>query len=515
MKSPDLLIIGSGIVATAVALRAVQHGLTVEILEKGPELDYPHLQAFQDEVEAGLPGPRTEAAPDLKALTQAGDYRGDFNRERIMVTGGSATRWGAALGRLDPHDFQHWPLSYDDLEPFYCEAEALLGASGNDQENPFAPPRSRPYPLPPFELTSDLRDLNHGLKKDGLELFPSPQARTRHSYDGRPGCQNNRVCITCPIGARYSPNHHLQQARATGLCRLRTGVGARRILLDAKGRARAVVFRPVDGSDQELSARVIVLAAGAVESARLLLLSSSSSHPHGLGNGSDQVGRNFMLHHCWPAHIHYPRPVLAGRMGADGGHCRRFVHHEQRHRKGGILVQMRSEVATFQPSHGLTSMRTPQDVMQSMASLAHCQVIHLHAESRPDPGKRLSLSRRLDRFGDPLAHIDYRLSNYDLATWKFAQELFERFARASGGEAAQTLTADGFVSAFHHMGCLRMSAEARDGVVDARGRAHGVPGLFVLGGAVFADSSAIHPTLTMVAHALYSFAAIQAEVFSS
>lgn len=220
-----------------------------------------------------------------------------------------------------------------------------------------------------------------------------------------------------------------------------------------------------------------------------------------------------MLHHCWPAHIHYPRPVLAGRMGADGGHCRRFVHHEQRHRKGGILVQMRSEVATFQPSHGLTSMRTPQDVMQSMASLAHCQVIHLHAESRPDPGKRLSLSRRLDRFADPLAHIDYRLSNYDLATWKFAPGTVQRFARASGGEAAQTLTADGFVSAFHQLGCLRIGRGPRRWWTRVGGPT-ACPDCLCWG-VVFADSSAIHPTLTMVAHALYSFAAIQAEVFSS
>src|SRR4029077_20509055 len=137
--------------------------------------------------------------PDLQNLTLSGDYSFDFERGRAMVVGGTATHWGAGCLRMTPPDFNtqrrygygaDWPLTYDDLETYYCDAERFLGVSGTDADNPFAPPRTRPYPLPPFELSYDDRVFAEKLRKHGIVLHTFPQARTRLPYEKRPGCMN-------------------------------------------------------------------------------------------------------------------------------------------------------------------------------------------------------------------------------------------------------------------------------------------------------------------------------------
>lgn len=500
----SLVVVGSGIVGALVAWEAVSRGVRVEILEKGPPLEYPHARAFEDEVVAALPGPVGGPPADLRGATLSGDYRQVLAKERILVAGGSTTRWGGAVGRLGPEDFEtgtrfgtgrDWPFRYADLEPFYARAEALLGVSGDDAGNPFAPPRSGPYPLPAFGLSPDLLALQEGLRKAGLDLHPSPQARTRQAFDGRPECQNLRTCRVCPIGARYSPNHHLERAVATGLCTIRTGAAVRRILVDRAGAVSGVLWRGWDDrEDRELPARRVVLAAGTLETTRLLLLS-------GLGDASGHLGRHLMLHHIFPAHLHYPEPMHAGRTGWDGGQTRRFTQGPERRRRGGVLVQMRSEPGYM---HGWLppDLRDGQDVLRAMADLPRCQTVHLHAESISSPGKVLRLSDERDRFGDPVIHMHYRLSEYDAETLRFAGRLLERFAAATGAEVAEPLQPTGFTSGCHHMGTCRMAEDPRDGVTDEHGRVHGVPGLWVLGGALFPGSTAIHPTLTMAAHAL-------------
>ena len=125
----------------------------------------------------------------------------DLNSERVMVVGGTATVWQAVTLRMLPQDFktrtwygygEDWPLVYDDLEPYYCKAEALLGVSGTDADNPFAPRRSSPYPLPAFELSYDDAIFADRLRQHGIVLHTTPQARTRAAYGGRPGMHELR-----------------------------------------------------------------------------------------------------------------------------------------------------------------------------------------------------------------------------------------------------------------------------------------------------------------------------------
>ena len=235
MSGEAVAVVGSGIVGTTIAYRLAQAGHTVDIYEKGREGPDPAL-AFEENIVGRIGDPASEPPPDLKHLETSGAYRPNLDGERNFRVGGSAATWGGVTARLHPDDFAtrsrfgfglDWPFPYEALEPDYCDAEAMLGVSGSDEGNPFAAPRSRPYPLPAFELNYDARRLAERARDGGLILHTTAQARNRVPYDERAACANFGTCDYCPTGARYSPAHHLARAVGTGRCRLHTDVSVR------------------------------------------------------------------------------------------------------------------------------------------------------------------------------------------------------------------------------------------------------------------------------------------------
>lgn len=518
MSDSTVVIVGSGIAATAIAHHLTENGHDVVIFEKGPDYPYPHSQQYREDILFNYTNPAWKLGPDLKNLTISGDYRWDLNDyERGMVVGGSATHWSGMTPRMRPTDFERrsrfgygldWPLRYADLEPYYCKAETLMGVSGTDADNPYAPPRSRAFPLPPFALSYGDRILAQRLKRSGIVLHTTPQARTRVAYDGRPGCQNFGVCETCPIGVRYSPNHHLLRAQATGRCRIVSNASVRRVLLGADGTARAVVYRSnAGGKDLEHGAKAIVIAAGAIETPRLLLLSKEKGHPDGVGNRHGHVGRHLTFHHAWYGVIEYDERLSPGEVGAFTGLSSQFCDPPAGAGHGGILTEFSSSVAVpgdyFSSAESARGPRSGAEVLAQMRAMPFQRLIGLQAESVPDEGKYVALSEERDRFGDPFAHVHYQSSEFDRATYAHARSLYDRFVKASGGEAVGLRRLEEYDSGAHHMGTCRMGNDPQESVVDSHGRVHGVPNLFVAGSAVFVGASgAMHPTLTLTALAL-------------
>lgn len=517
MSESTVAIVGSGIVGTAVAYHLAQQGYDVEIFEKGPPYVYPHGPQFREKIFYLYDNPSYGLPRDLQHLTYAGHYERDLNKERVMVVGGTATVWQAVTLRMLPQDFNtrtlygygdDWPLTYDDLEPYYGKAEAWLGVSGTDADNPFAPRRSRPYPLPEFALSHDDARFAERLRQHGIVLHTTPQARTRAAYEERPACMNFGACRVCPIGARYSPNYHLLRAIATGRCRVHANTSVRRIVVDASGRARGLVYRANDeATEREHGAKVILVAAGTLESARLLLLSTSERHPDGLGNAGGHVGKHLTFHHLWSGHLHYQDDFYPGRFGGYTGQTHQFLDPPTRGKHGGVVVQFSSQffanAVTFLDALP-EALRTGPEVVEFLDARRHWRFIVLQAESVPSPRKYVTLSTERDRYGDPYAHVHYESAAFDHATYGFAQELFQRFMAATGADETK-FTRDrdkGFTSGHHHMGTCRMGHSVRDSVVDQFGKMHGTPNLFVLGGSNFVSPSAVNPTLTMVALAM-------------
>jgi choline dehydrogenase-like flavoprotein len=509
---PTVAIVGAGITAATLGDALASRGCQVTMFEKGLDYPYPHAPQFRERIDYRYWNSAYFLPEDLDRVTHTGDYPWSLKEERVLVVGGSATRWNAITLRMRPQDFRtatlhgmghDWPLSYDDLEPYYCRAEARLGVSGTDADNPFAPYRSRPYPLPPFALTRADRLLADRLAQRGIVLHTTPQARTRHPYDGRSACLNFGTCSECPVGARYSPNVHLVAARNAGRCVIRTNVSVRRIVVDEARRARAVVYRENDGGrDVEHPAEVVIVAAGAIESARLLLLSGDADHPKGLGNHAGHVGRGLVFHHLWAGTLHYEDKMFAGRMGPLTGQAHQFLDHETRGRTGAIKVEFS---ASFAGSMAATDMQPPTAAaaLDYRRQMAQRRGIILQAETIARSDRFVTLSKEVDRFGDPFAHVQYKLSDFDAETYTRARSIFHGFASATRGEPVQFDDLGSYESGAHHMGTCRMGLDEGASVVDPFGRVHGVQNLYVIGAANFVGASgAVNPTLTIVALAL-------------
>jgi choline dehydrogenase-like flavoprotein len=500
----------------------VRRGHHVVIFEKGPAYPYPHQAQFHAAYEQLLPNDGDFDPPDdLKAHTFSGSWKKDLEWERVMRAGGACTVWEGLSPRMRPADFQRrsllgfgddWPIRYDDLEEYYCQSEELLGVAGSDDDNPFGPPRSRSFPLPPFELSWDDRRMAERLANADIVLHTTPQARTRHEYDGRSQCVNLKTCQLCPIGARYSPNHHLDLALATGRCQVRVDTSIRRLVRGSSGRIEALIVRPNESArDEEYPVDYVVLAAGTMESTRLLLLSADRLSPEGLGNDGGQVGGNLTFHHIWHGEHRFDKPLWPGTVGPWTGQCDQFLDPPPGSGHGGMKVEYSSRMVgrvRVQPD-----WLSAEDVLATMREQPFVRHIAMHTETRTGPDKRLSLSEATDRFGDPLPHVHYELSDFDFSTFEAARSLSRRFADAVGAEASFTEDPNLFRTAFHQMGSCRMGESAMDSVVDSFGRVHGVDNLYLAGGAIFRGSSgAVNPTLTIVALALRTADRLETEL---
>ena len=514
MSGGRVAIVGSGMIGSTLAFELTRRGHEVTVFEKGPDYPYPHETPFLESINYQFTNPAHALPSDLLRTTSSGSYTRDWSRESVMRVGGSGSAWTGLAMRMAPADFRtrsrcgfgdDWPVDYDELEPWMCRTEAQLGVSGTDDDNPWAPPRSRPYPLPPFELTADDALLGERLAKGGIHIHTTPQARTRHDYEDRPGCMNYGECQVCPIGSRYSPTHHLRRALATGRCRLFTGVSVRRIVTDAAGRARAVLYRPNrESADREHAADVIIVATAAFESARLLLLSKDRRHPDGLGNSGGHVGRHLVFHHLWSGHMHYRERLFSGKVGFWTAQSAQFCDPPTRGRHGGVKIELPSR-PSYDHRQAAGEATSLAEAMRRFETTRHCRLVVLHAESAPSPGKRVTLSKETDRFGDPVAHVRYDCDDFDRRTYEYSRQLYERVAKATGAVEWTFDGLDDFSTFAHHMGTCRMGTSAADSVVDPFGAVHDTPGLFTIGlGSFVGSGGAVNPTLTAVALALRS-----------
>ena len=508
---PIVAIVGSGIAGAAIAYLLTARGHRVEIFERGPTYPYPHTPQFRDRFLHRYDNPAYRLPPDLQGLTASGTYLGDVDRERHMVVGGTATHWAGIALRMIPEDFRtrtlygfgdDWPIGYDDLEPYYGRAEALLGVSGTDADNPFAPRRSRPFPLPPFELSYEDRGLAARLAAAGIVLHTTPQAATRAAYGDRPGCQNFGACDVCPIGVRYSPNYHLARAVATGRCTIHHDTSVRRIATDPTGRRATSLICRANGAgvDREYRTPVVVLAGGAIENARLLLLSSRDRHPDGVPLAGI-VGRRLTFHHLWSGRLRYAARVMPGRLGRWTGQSHQFLTPPTRGRHGAVKVEFSANIVPWSED-AAAGARTGADVLDRFAPLTMDRNVTLHSEAAPESSRAVTLSAARDRFGDPYAHVHYELSGFDEATYAYGRGLFDRFAKATGAVDAQMGAIESVYSGGHHMGTCRMGRDPRDSAVDSFGALHGCRNVFVAGSSMFVGPAAVNPTLTIVALAI-------------
>lgn len=507
----DLCIIGSGVAGALVAYEAAREGKSVVVLETGRRYEEIDAERYERTRLNIYPWDWEDASRD--AFEVESDLSVSPNTGRVKAVGGTTLHWNAYAPRLQPLDFRmrsgfgigrDWPMSYEALEPYYVRAEREMGVSGGDARG--APPRSADYPLPPHPYSFSDRELFvPAFEAAGLRLGPNPMAVNSEPYDGRSRCIGYATCSPmCGSGAKYTAMTHVRKAEATGRVEVRPESHVRRIRLAGRRRVGLVEYVDAAGDTRTLEARTFVLAAGGIETPRLLLLSRAEGpHERGLGNASGLVGRTLMFHTISGVRATLPERVGGHRIGFGTTIC--WDHHDHaRLPEIGNLILFPADLQGPLPSQiarssGLRGQALKEHVRRTYGS--NVKII-AEGEMLPDPDNRVLLSATTrDRFGDPVPRLRIRMGAFERATMNRGLEIGRSLMARMRPREVWT---DSGAFGGHYMGTTCMGSDPMSSVCDEFGRCHELDNLYIVGSGTFPTSSASHPTLTIAALALRS-----------
>jgi len=509
IRETEVCIIGAGAAGGIMALELARRGIGVVVLESGPRHDLARRGDYSRRFVKGE-NPWESPLKGIDRYTTGGSvgYRLEWNRARGV--GGSTLHWEGTTLRLRADDFrmrtlhgvaEDWPISYEEIEPYYGKAERALGVAGTP-DDPWASPRSTAFPLPPFPMSFSDGFFARACRKLDIAFHHVPQARNSLAYGGRSQCRACGTCHVCPTGAKASTDlTHIPQAVATGHADVVTDATVLRLEVDGSSQVRSVVYAGGDRRERRLSARLFVVAAGGVETARLLLLSASPDFPRGLANRSGLVGRYFTSHPMIDVTGRVAERVYPYRIGFSTAMSGQFAVPRHRQRRGAFLLEFLNSAGPLPgeiaPVSGAWGTALGPRVK---AEFGRTLGIRIYAEQLPNAANTVTLNASVtDYFGQPVPHITYGIGPYERAALKEAEEVAARILAMLGAEDIQS----GPLSyASHQLGTHRMGGDRTQSVVNANLRAHDVPNLYLVGGGTFVTVSSSPPTLTIAALAI-------------
>ena len=520
-ETVDFVIVGSGAAGGILAKELSTAGFKVVVLEQGPRLteaDFGHDEfgTFMRSANSNDPAkqPQTFRATSEEKARKAQPLI--YGR----LVGGSNAHFTANYWRLRPSDFNEasrlgavsgasladWPITYEELEPYYTKAEWELGVSG--EPGPFDPPRSRPYPMPPLPVKSSGVLLERGARALGLHPQPCTMAINSQPYNGRLACQQCGFCFSfmCEFGAKStSMVAMLPIAEATGRCEIRPNSYVAHVELNPEGRATGVTYFDSQKRLQRQRARAVILSANGAETSRLLLNSGSSRFPGGLANSSGMVGKHLMFNTYFGVRAQFEHPLNEYK----GVQCTRMVHDFYEtdpkrgfHGGGGIDARFGDYPISFAmdglppdaPKWGEAYARElAEQFTRSMFFAAH-------GTSLPLESNNITLDPDLkDAWGLPCMRVTYKDHPDDLKTSEFLVSRAEEIAKAAGARKTWRQPIEPQTLAVHLLGTCRMGNDPRTSVVDRYHRTHDVRNLFICDGSSLVTSSRGQPTETISA----------------
>jgi choline dehydrogenase-like flavoprotein len=508
----DVVVIGCGAGGGVIAKELGEAGFSVVVLDAGrrfdPATDYP-----TDRQDFEVSARHVFDAKDDRRDRYTQPLGSSFSYNHVKGVGGSTLRYLAISPRLHESDFRarsedgiadDWPISYADLEPYYTRVEYELGVSGPEgaQANPFEPPRSRPYPTPPHAFNRASKAVKHGADRLGLHLVREPLAIPTTGWNGRPACIGAGTCgLGCSISAKSSIDvTYVPKAEATGRVEIRPESMAREITVGPDGRARSVVYYDAAGREHEVRGRAIVVACNAVETPRLLLMSSSSRFPDGLANSSGVVGKYFTEHlGVWTTALFSER-LDPWRGAPSGGLIQDYYATDSRRNfaRGWSTLVTHS---THWPLYVAQRTRGwgAEHKARTKQLFAHFARVASIGEQLPDARNQVQLDPLVkDSFGLPVPHLVNRAYDNDKAMIQAISLRQRELLEAAGGtEISETGHQPGMGAHYH--GTCRMGTNPATSVVDPWCRTHDVPNLFIGDSSVFVTSGAVNPALTISA----------------
>lgn len=565
----DVVIVGAGISGALAAYKLSQAGKRVLVLDAGPAVPpnrggymqtfYTAMSKVPESPYPNIPdAPRPRSDDDSAITTNPGQPTPNsylvqtgplpFSSTYERVGGGTTWHWLGTALRLLPNDFHtqttygvgvDWPIAYADLEPWYCQAEKEIGVAGDVAAQSYLGLTfSQPYPMP--GIVQSYADhqvsaaIGTGMTFDGnpVVVSPTPQARNSVPYDGRRVCAGNTNCIPiCPIQAKYDATVHIRKAQQLGATVWYQTVVDTLAVDPASGRITGVSYKQYQTPDGPataagtVSGTLVVMAAHAIETPKVLLNSATSQLPGGVANRSGMVGRNLMDHPVQLSWALMADPVypLRGPLSTSG---------IESLRDGGFRTQrapFRMEMgndgwnwAAGDPyttvNAAVTGNGTPGVIGTDLVNAVNGHVVRQIrfgslVEQQPLAGNRVTLSPVRDNLGNPRPQISYGLDPYTMAGFAAARQAAQAVFAQLGARDFTTVPSSPATfeyqgqnyqlnGAGHVMGTYRMGNDPTTSVVDANQRSHDHPNLYLLGSGVFPSVGTANPTLTIAALSL-------------
>jgi len=514
----DVLVIGAGAGGGVAVRHLAEAGFKVVCLEQG---DWPDASEFPgDKLEWELVAD-AQWSPNPNTRRQPADYPLEVSRSPITpimynAVGGSTIHFGAQWVRMRPQDFRlrtvdgladDWPISYEEMKPFYeqIDQEMMISGMSGDPAYPPGPPPLQP-PLPIGALG---RRAAEGMNRLGWHWWPAAHAIRSQEVGNLAACERTGACMWgCPKGAKSSTDTTMFPEALKHGAKVVTGARVREITVNGNGLATGAVYMDRQGREQFQAADVVVVACNGVGTARLLLLSESSRFPAGLANSSGRVGKRLMLH-PYMSVLGIYEDELEGWLGPWGTQLLslQFADHDESRGfprgaqwdvmpLGGPLFSLfRYDDRPFDERWG----PAVHDLIER--TLGHAFDWGVGIEDLPHERNMVTIDPELrDSDGIPAPKVHFEIDPDMRANLEWQLERAREAHEAAG--AIDTIVSDWSAWGWHLLGTARMGEDPTTSVVDRWGAAHDVPNLYLMDGSVFVTSGPMAPTATICANTL-------------
>lgn len=532
--SADVVVIGAGVAGALIAHQLAKSGISVLMLEAGPHIARQQVvnnfrqTPNKNNIIAPYPSasyaPHPEYEPNNNYLISKGEF--NYTIHYIRAVGGTTWNWKAAAWRYLPSDFdlksrygvgRDWPIGYEDLEPYYYQAEVELGVSGpsNDPKsgNDLGSPREHSYPMYQLPFSWNDQRFREVASAHGYQVVSEPVARNSQAYDNRPACCGSNNCVPiCPIGAMYSAIVHVEKAQQAGVKIIANAV-VYQIEVGTNNYLTAVHYKTPDGTSRRVTAKYFVLAANGIEIPKLMLMSKDEKHPNGIGNSSGQVGRNLMDHPGISVSFLANEDLWPGRGPIEMSSIVSMRDGAFRSEYAAKKLHLDNRAQTLQATQaalkmGLVGKRLDQEIRHRAARLV---TIHSYHEMLPVPINRVvPSSRYTDALGIPKPEITFSTGQYLAKSVAHTRSIFADIAKLFG---ATEMSINDIVTLNNQiMGTTIMGIDPRNSVVDANCRTHDHENLFIASSSVMSSSGTADCTLTIAALSLRIADTLRAEL---
>jgi choline dehydrogenase-like flavoprotein len=521
-KEVDFLVVGSGISGGIMAKQLSAAGFDVVVLEQG---DYLHEKDFRyDQLK------RTSRSSLLSTDANPVTFR-QSDKEKAVLTsafhygrcvGGGTVHYSGSSWRHHESDFRErsifgpiagsgfddWPVTYDELEPYYTKVEWEIGYSGQGGVSPFESFRSKPYPLPPMPNKSSGVLMERAAKKLGYHAVPVPVAMLSQAYLGRSACIHCGYCSAfgCHVGAKSSALVAVIPAiEKSPHAELRTNAYVREISVDKSGRVTGAVYFDANKTEVFQKAKAVIVSANGLGSPRLLLMSKSSAFPNGLANSNGVVGKYFIPGCGASVQGIFEHPLNEYKSVTTTRAIEDFYNADpKRGFYGGGRIDARGNTTPIGFALGGLSPDTARWGSEYKKALQHdfSRTLTMlgFLTCLPVESNNITLDPEVkDAWGLPAIRVTYKDHADDMKNKQYFTDRMMELMEAAGPIKKWASPVREERAMGHTMGGCRMGNDAKTSVVDRFHRAHDVPNLFVVDGSNFVTSARNHPTCTISA----------------